>query len=339
MDDLRERIAEKKAAGLYAADDIAADLRLGDETWDAQQLERAQLASQVVPGLITSPSDSPIVGKALGRLKEQIVRASWRNMADLADQLNRFHAEITAYTTSLGAEVRRLRRDVGELRASQDGGGLAALESRIDRLAELTSGARAPAATIDLDHLPKSSDPAGLVALLGRELASARGAGCLIGCGAGELLDALGTGFTGVDDRADLVAAATGSGRAAVCSDPRAYLAGRADGTLGAVVIRELAERVALEETAAVVRETRRALGAGGAVAIVVRNHASAAERETFWRDPWRLRPVEPETIAALVSAAGFSASQTHWVDEAEAAADESLRPTARCAVVLARVP
>ncbi len=336
MNDLRARIAGRKAEGLYVTDDLAADLRLSDAAWDAEQLERAQLVSHVTPGLITSPSGSPLVGKALERVKQQIVRANWRNLADLADQLNAFHAQITAYATSLGAEVQRLRRDLAEVRAGQDGGGLASLEARIERLAGMVTDDAAPASP-PLE-LPEADSPAALGPAIAGELSAAPGEGLLIGCGRGELLDALGDGMTGIDARRGLVDAAVRAGRTAAADEPLAHLRTCGTAGLGRIVIREFAESRPVEETAAVLREARRVLGERGMVAVVVRNYAAPAEREEFWSDPWRLRPVDPRTVAALLSAAGFSAPRTVWVGDDGSSADESLRTSARCAVVVARV-
>lgn len=339
MADLRERIDQKKAAGLYAVDDLAADLRATDDPWDGAQFERALVTSQVMPGLITSESDSALVGRALTRVKEQIVRATWRNTADLADQLNAFHLEMTAYAGSLGAEVRRLRREVDEFRAGQDGGGLAALERRIDRLGERLASPDAADIDLDLAQLTESADP-GLGPLLARELSGEGGAdGCLIGAGRGELLDALGPGFSGIDDRTPLAAAGRAAGRAVAAADPLAHLESLPDGALPRIVIRELAESKPLAYTASALRQCARVLARGGILAVVVRNHRSPAERDAFWDDPWRLRPVEPETVSALLVAAGFGAPDRVWVGDEGSSADAERRTTARCAVILARRP
>lgn len=335
MNDLRERIGEKKAEGLYAVDDLAADLNVAGDPWDAAQLERAQLVSKVTPGLVTSPSESPIVGKALERVKQQIVRATWRNMADLADQLNAFHEELTAYSTSLGIEVQRLRGDLREVQAGQDGGGLAALDQRVSRLSDGASEGEPSASGPDPAFLPPLAEPPGLAPTVARELAvGADEIGLLLGCGTGELLDALGTGATGVDDRAGLVAAASRSGRRCLALDPREYLEGLPAASVSRILLRDLPESKSLAYNDQLLKACRRVLRDDGMIGVISRNFGSAAEREVFWQDPWRLRPVETGTIDALLRTADFSPSAPLWVG-----ADADASPSdASCAVTLARV-
>lgn len=337
MEDLRERIAEKKADGLYAVDDLAADLRLEGEPWDPDQLERVHVASGVMPGLVTSPSDGQLLGKAMERVKEQIVRASWRNLADLAEQLNRFHAEITAYATSLGAEVQRMRDEVREIHAGQDGGGLTALNARIERLSASLQPSDVPGGELDLSSLPIADEAPALPPLLAREMDARGGTGLLFGCGTGELLDALGPGWRGVDERGALAAAARARGRDVLAVDPLAYLDGVGADSVDRIVIRELPESRPVGELGRVLARVRHALTSDGVLAIIVRNYTAADERDAFWRDPWRQRPVEPETAAALAVAAGFENTRTLWAGDEESSDGDAARASARCAVVIAR--
>ncbi|MGE0026118.1 MAG: hypothetical protein AB7O78_07570 [Thermoleophilia bacterium] len=133
MRGIRERVAQKKALGLYGVDALAADALDADEPVGFDQLEA--LRAQAVPrvDLTPGPSTRPVVGGAVEKVKATLTRGVSRPLYLLTEQTSQFNASLLAYLSALTREVTELRgraeRAEGDVRALADR--LAAAEARL----------------------------------------------------------------------------------------------------------------------------------------------------------------------------------------------------------------
>ena len=108
MEDLRRRVAEKKAQGLYGVDALMeASTEDAGEPFGLDELERLrELAVQRVDIEVTA-STKPVVGGVVSRLKRLLVRGTSQPMYGLSAQTTAFNGALLAYLSSLAREVRR----------------------------------------------------------------------------------------------------------------------------------------------------------------------------------------------------------------------------------------
>lgn len=331
MEGIRARVAEKKARGLYAVDALAIDAVGADAPWDQDRLEELQAAAAVTQRIVIAPSDKPGIGPVVTRAKRFIVRAGFHNLEDVIGQVTLFNAEMAAYAASLGGEISRLRRDLDAARVSGQGTqGLAARVERLEavaadaRLARLEAGAPSGPVTDDgaASPAPPEVDALRISAVL--DTPPVANLGALLGhrrrvlalrCGDGALLDGLpGDEVTGVDARAGLAAAGTRAGRTVHAADPVAHVESLADGSVDGVVAVGLLEELTPDRLARLMSGIGRVVAPDGAVVIEVRNPRCAAEmHDGFWRDPRRLRPIDPETVGVLLQVAGLPDVELVW--------------------------
>lgn len=113
MEDLRRRVADKKARGLYGVDALMTDaVENGGEPFGLDELERLrELAVQRVE-LDTASSTKPVVGGAISRVKRLLVRGASQPMYSLSAQATAFNGALLAYLSSLAREVASLERQV-----------------------------------------------------------------------------------------------------------------------------------------------------------------------------------------------------------------------------------
>jgi len=278
MAGIRERVAEKKARGLYAVDALAmpADQR---DPLEPERIEQLQMAASVSQRLVVTRSTKSGLGPFVTRMKWWSVRANADNVEALARDVSAFNAQVTSYVATLGQEVARLRAEAGE-----------------------------PAAQGAADAAPD------LAALLGRP-------GRAVVLSAGDELRQAVTSVAG-----EVVDAWPGPG--AALEAVLAAMAGHAGASAGAVVL-DVLELFDGRSAATLVHHAAAALAPGGALVALVRNPRCGPEmRDRFWRDPARVRPYDPETVAVMMHAAGLGPVRLAWADPA--AADAS----ASCAVV-----
>jgi len=116
MQEIQERVAHKRAAGLYSVDALQGVNARGDEPFLPDELvEVAKIAEiPVNTGLVTSTK--PGVGKAVGKVKEGLVRATSQPLRDVADRSSAFNMALLSYVTQLSQEVMALRAEVEALR-------------------------------------------------------------------------------------------------------------------------------------------------------------------------------------------------------------------------------
>jgi SAM-dependent methyltransferase len=131
-----------------------------------------------------------------------------------------------------------------------------------------------------------------------------------VGCGRGELLEALkdaGITATGVDIDEGMAAEGRALGLAIEVGDAIEYLRSQPDGALGAIVSIQVIEHLPLEALRELFALSRTKLREGGLfVAETVNPHALHALK-TFWVDLTHRHPIFPEVTLALAGAAGFS--------------------------------
>jgi O-antigen chain-terminating methyltransferase len=132
-----------------------------------------------------------------------------------------------------------------------------------------------------------------------------------LGCGRGELLQALrerGTPARGVDGNARAVRECRDRGLDVVLGDLVEFLGSAGSGSLGAVVAVQVAEHLPPPVLSALLAEAHRALRAGGLLLLETVNPRSVlALLEVYNRDLTHERPLHPDTLSFLASAAGFA--------------------------------
>lgn len=346
MDELRQRVQEKKARGLYRVDELVSEALEGDEPWDAQRLEELHGQALIEQKLITHESTRPVVGSFIEAAKRFVVKAGWHNLHNVTEQATSFNAGMISYSASIGTEVSRLRTEIERLRADTGPAQLAdlearlsaleiaALDDRVERLERRLDGQgpaepplRAAGESLDWLRLDAWLDAGGVASLA--EAVAGRSRALHLNCGAGEILD--GIAGVGVDGRGDLVAKGRAAGREVIHADPVGYVASADGQSHDAVTAADLVEQLTPEALGALLRGAASALSAGGVIAVSVRNPASDEERQTFWRDPRRRRPVDPSTVAFLLECEGFTEVEMRWDEAAGNAAPRS------CVVVAQR--
>lgn len=163
MSDLRLRVAEKKARGLYSVDALLTEPPAAEEPFGAEELEDIRQKAVLHYELAVNPSTKPVVGTVFTQAKRALVRGTSQPGFALARQANAFHASLLAYLARVARELREIRDEVGELRrevarleeAAREGEverqrDLGQLEGRVEELAarlEETRAARPEAAS------------------------------------------------------------------------------------------------------------------------------------------------------------------------------------------------
>ena len=367
MSDLRRRVAEKKARGLYGVNALmSASTETDGEPFGVEDLERLRdLAVQRVQ-IDTAASTKPVVGGVVSRLKQLLVRGASQPMYGMSAQATAFNGALLAYLSSLAREVSMLERQVRAERAEREAARaeLAALRRELGDAVETVSEARAAVAhladaalterIVRLERLampapeggapraPASStgplrlrleateDDAGRDARFA-SYAEAFGGRTVLhaGAGSGRALAALGPEAEGVEGDGELAAAAAAEGRRVLHADPVVYLASLAPGSIEAILVTDLVERLTGDDLTGLARGISSALAPGG-IAIVEGHHPSGVGDDLlFWRDPDRLRALHPDAVRMTLETAGLATSGVtlHPVAGRESgSADEPLR-------------
>ena len=343
MGDLRRRVAEKKAKGLYGVDALMTSSTEDDgEPFGLDDLERLRdLAVQRVQ-IDTAASTKPLVGGAVSRLKRLLVRGASQPMYGMSAQATAFNGALLAYLSSLAREVSVLERQVRTERQEGDAARaeLAALREELARSVRTVADAHAAVARLAdaalperiarLERLPAqeaeaptaptsgsgslrlrleaTEDDAGREARLAGYAEAFVGRAVIhLGAGSGRALAALGADAEGVESDRELAAAAAAGGRPVRHADPVAHLATLAPGSVDAVLVTDLVERLDGAGLTALAGGIARVLASGG-VAVVEGHHPNGVgDDERFWRDPERLRPLHPDAVRMALEAAGLA--------------------------------
>jgi hypothetical protein len=117
MEQLERRVAEKRAAGVYSVDALANRRASGSEPYLVDDLIEVSRLAEVTPDLELAASTKPgAVGKAFGKAKHGLTRATSQPLLDLADRSTAFNTALLAYITELAQEIVALRAEVDRLR-------------------------------------------------------------------------------------------------------------------------------------------------------------------------------------------------------------------------------
>jgi hypothetical protein len=117
MEELERRVAEKRAAGLYSVDALAQRRASGTEPYLVDDLIEVSRLAEIRPDIGLASSTKPgVVGKAVGKAKHGLTRATSQPLLDLADRSTSFNTALLAYITELAQEVADLRGEVDRLR-------------------------------------------------------------------------------------------------------------------------------------------------------------------------------------------------------------------------------
>ena len=115
MDELRARVEQKRAAGLYAVDDIQEGPSGERVPFRAEALAQVADLAEISPNLDGVGSTRAGVGAAVGKAKSVLARATSQPLIGMADQSTAFNAVLVAYISQLAQEVADLRDEVDRL--------------------------------------------------------------------------------------------------------------------------------------------------------------------------------------------------------------------------------
>jgi len=120
MEQVRRRVAEKKAAGLYAIDALAEPSPTSRlEPYGAEDLAEVARLAEVMPDFQLAQSTKRGVGGLVTRMKSGLSRATSQPLIGLGDQQSRFNATLLSYISELAQEVAALRAEVKALHADK----------------------------------------------------------------------------------------------------------------------------------------------------------------------------------------------------------------------------
>ncbi|RME59004.1 MAG: class I SAM-dependent methyltransferase [Candidatus Dadabacteria bacterium] len=151
---------------------------------------------------------------------------------------------------------------------------------------------------------------------------------CELGCGRGELLEALKTAGVkswGVDIDAQMVAFAEKRGVDARCEDLISYLKSLPDKELGAVVAVQVIEHLSWQELEALIELVKRKVREGGKVLFETVNPCSLIALSNFFRDPTHKSPIHPETLKYFFELKGLKNTALHYLSPVSS--DARLKP------------
>lgn len=137
MADLRERVAEKKARGLYGVDALIVDRPQPAEPFSPEELERVRGLAVLHYDLDAGASTKPVVGRLVGKVKSTLVRGVSQPGFSLTAQLNAYHGSLVAYLTRMAHEITRLQRELSLARAEALRASDAVREAEIERQRDL----------------------------------------------------------------------------------------------------------------------------------------------------------------------------------------------------------
>ena len=109
MEEIRARVAEKKARGAYTLDALASDGAASRTPFQPDVLAELGRLVEINPNLALARSNRRGFGALIGKAKSALTRATSQPLLDATDQASAFNALLLAYVVELGAEVERLR--------------------------------------------------------------------------------------------------------------------------------------------------------------------------------------------------------------------------------------
>jgi hypothetical protein len=118
--EVRARVAEKQAQGLYSLDGLAIPAARDVEPFELQELLWLAEATDVTPDMTLVRSTKRGVGGAVGKAKGAMARATSQPLLDVAARQTQFNVALLAYVTMLGQEVEELRARIARLETGGD---------------------------------------------------------------------------------------------------------------------------------------------------------------------------------------------------------------------------
>lgn len=112
---IRQRVAERKAQGLYSVDGLRALEGRDVEPFQVQDLVWLEEVAEITPDMGLVQSTKPGVGMVVGKTKAALTKATSQPLLDLAVRQSQFNAALIAYITELAQEIEVLRARLGEL--------------------------------------------------------------------------------------------------------------------------------------------------------------------------------------------------------------------------------
>lgn len=138
-----------------------------------------------------------------------------------------------------------------------------------------------------------------------------------VGCGRGEFLDLLraaGISARGVDVNHEMVERCREKGFDAVEGDALTYLRAAAPGSVGGLIACQVVEHLQPDYLLQVLSAAAEALRPGAPIVLETINPACwSAFFDSYVRDLTHVRPVHPDTLKFLVTAAGFADARLDW--------------------------
>lgn len=139
MDELRARVAEKKARGLYGVDALLDEGGSATEPFSPEDLDRLRTLSVLRYETEVGPSSTsvPVLGGLVTQAKRQLVRGVSQPGYSLAAQLNAYHGALLSYLTGIAREITALGTRVDEAIAAAGRAADAVREAEIERQRDL----------------------------------------------------------------------------------------------------------------------------------------------------------------------------------------------------------
>lgn len=136
MGDLRRRVAEKKARGLYSVDALMTEPASRDEPFGAEELERVRSMAVLTYDVEVEPSTKPL-GAILTRVKRALVRGTSQPGYGLAAQANAYHGALLGYLARMAREITALQYAVREAAEAAERAAYGLSESELERQRDL----------------------------------------------------------------------------------------------------------------------------------------------------------------------------------------------------------
>lgn len=139
MEDLRARVAEKKARGLYGVDALLDEGGAATEPFSAEDLERLRALSVLEYDIDVGPASTgvPVIGGLVTQAKRQLVRGVSQPGYSLAAQINQYHGALLAYLTRVARELTALGTRVEAAEQAAARAADAVREAEIERQRDL----------------------------------------------------------------------------------------------------------------------------------------------------------------------------------------------------------
>ncbi|MGE0813643.1 MAG: class I SAM-dependent methyltransferase [Vicinamibacterales bacterium] len=138
-----------------------------------------------------------------------------------------------------------------------------------------------------------------------------------VGCGRGEFLELLrqaGVTARGIDLNHDMVERCHAHGFDVTETDALSFVAGAAPGSLGGLIATQVVEHLQPDYLLRLLSAAADALRPGAPIVLETINPACwSAFFDSYVRDLTHVRPVHPDTLKFLVTAAGFAGAEIQW--------------------------